>query len=145
LLRACLLLFESEVVRYELPSKDITLNVVLEEGAKNAGDALRFFELAKKEHFQEWRHVLGTMTLGNKKMYGLQAADLHVSGAYKLERQHHRQEPTDIEKSPHASPAGKTTGPGFKEYRMPITKASLQNLAADFLKPPEQWQNMQEK
>lgn len=140
LFRGCLLRIESEVVQREQPSEDLTLNVVLEEGAKNAGDALRFFELAKKEHLPGWEHLLGTMTLGDKTLYGLQAADLLVSGAYKLERMNHRHKPTDIEQSPHVLPSGETGGAGFKEYRMPITKETLSNLAADFLKPPEQWE-----
>jgi hypothetical protein len=118
---------------------------VLEAGAKNAADALRLFELAKKEHVPQWAHLLGTLTFSSKESFGLQAADLFVYYANMLERKDHWDKPTDIEKSQHVLPPGETVSRGFREYRMPITRDTLKSLAADFQLPPEQWANMQSK
>ena len=47
-------------------AKDLTLDVVMEDGARNNADAHRLFELAKEAHLPEWRHLLGTLTFGTK-------------------------------------------------------------------------------
>jgi hypothetical protein len=143
LFRGCLLVVESAVVNLQLPTKDLTLNFVMEAGAKNAADAPRLFALAKKEHLPQWERLLGTLTFGGKTSPGLQAADLLVYSANRLERKDHSDKPTDIEKSPYVLSPGEVSSPGFTEYRMPITKVSLKHLADDFLLPPEQWANMQ--
>jgi Protein of unknown function (DUF3800) len=145
LFRGCLLVVESAVVRLQLPTKDLTLNFVMEAGAKNAADAPRLFELAKKEHLPQWAHLLGTLTFGDKTSCGLQIADLLVYSANRMERKDHADKPTDIEQSPHVLSPEEAASPGFKEYRMPIRKVSLKRLAADFLLPPEQWKNMQDR
>jgi uncharacterized protein DUF3800 len=145
LFRGCLLFVESAVTLLQLPTKDLTLDFVLETGVKNAADAPRLFELAKQEHLPQWAHLLGTLTFGDKSSCGLQAADLLVYYASRVERKDHADKPTDIEKSPYVLPPGETGRPGFREYRMPITQRSLKGLAADFLVPPEKWVNMQSK
>jgi hypothetical protein len=145
LFRGCLLVVERAITLNNPPTKNITLNFVLEEGSKNRGDALRLFELARKEHLPQWEHLLGTLTFGTKNSCGLQAADLFAYYANKLERKDHGDHPTDIEKSPHVLSPGETGQRAFTEYRMPITRDSLKKLAADFQLPPDQWANMQSK
>jgi len=145
LFRGCLLVVESAVTQLELPTKDLTLNFVLECGHTSSGDAPRLFQLAKEEHLPQWAHLLGTLAFGDKSSYGLQAADLLVYYASRMERKDHADKPTDIEKSPYVLSPGETGSPGFREYRMPITQKSLKRLAADFLLPPEEWANMQSK
>ena len=145
LFRACLLRVESAIVQRGLLTKDARLNVVMEDGAANAGDARRFFELAKKEHYPEWADLLGTLTFGQKESCGLQAADLLVYYANKLERKDHWIQPTDVAKSRYASSKLEPASPRFVEYRLPITGDTLRSLAADFQKPPDQWANMQSK
>jgi len=143
LFRACLQIIEGALALHALGMKDVTLNFVLESGHKNSADAPRLFELAKREHLPQWSHLLGTLTFSNKSSCGLQAADLVIYFASILERKDHAEKPTDIEQSPYVLPPGETGSPGFKDYRMPVTKESLRLLAADFLLPPEQWKNMQ--
>ena len=73
------------------------------------------------------------------------SADLLVYYANKLEREDHGIQPTDIERSQYASSKVELARPGFIEYRLPITRGTLESLAADFQRPPEQWANMQDK
>jgi hypothetical protein len=89
--------------------------------------------LAKEAHLPEWQHVLGTLTFGAKEIPGLQLADLLVYYANRLEREHHWNEPTIIEQSPYVLSVGKPA-PKFPYYRLPVAKASLQNLRGDFLR-----------
>jgi hypothetical protein len=145
LFRGCLLVVEGAVVRLWLPTKDLTLNFVLESGHKNSADVPRLFELPKKEHLPQWAHLLGTLTFADKTSCGLQAADLLVYYASRLERRNHAGAPTEIEKSPYVRSEAESGRPVFTEYRMPVTQESLKRLAADFLLPPEQWANMQSK
>jgi hypothetical protein len=86
LFRGCLLLVELAVTGNKVPPPDLRLNFIIEGGNKNSGDVTRLFELAKKEHLPGCEHVLGTMTFGNKDVYGLQAADFLVYSANILER-----------------------------------------------------------
>jgi hypothetical protein len=69
--------------------------------AKNAGDALHLFELAKKEHLPPAAHLLGTLTFAGKNSCGLRTADLFAYYANKVERQDHGEHPSDIEQSDH--------------------------------------------
>jgi uncharacterized protein DUF3800 len=65
--------------------RHICLNVVLESGAKNAGDATRIFNLFKKEAPQ--RDMLGRLSFaGKKEMPGLQAADSIASPVFQFEK-----------------------------------------------------------
>ena len=62
------------------------LNVVLEQGHKNAGDALRIFGLFKESLLQEWRHLLGTMTFATKEQcLPLSAPDSIALGHWRQE------------------------------------------------------------
>jgi hypothetical protein len=133
LFRGCLLMVELAVTGNLVPPPDLRLDIVLEKGHKNSADVNRLFELARREHLQGCEHVLGSLTLGDKSIFGLQAADLLVSGAYKLEKKDHWTQPTDIEKSSFILKPGEPSPPGFKEYRFPVRRKSLQMLHADFL------------
>jgi hypothetical protein len=144
LFRGCLLMVELAVTGNRTPPPDLRLDIVLEQGHKNSGDAIRLFDLAKKEHLPGCEHVLGTFTLGEKSILGLQAADLLVYGANRLEKNDHWTQPTDIEKSSFIVKAGEPTPPGFKEYRFPVRRKTLQMLHADFLLPDRKRKQMQE-
>jgi len=144
LFRASLLRIESTLAYDRASAKDFTLDIVMEDGAKNKADAPRLFELAKREHLPGWEHLLGTLTFGQKQIAGLQAADLLAYYASRLEREHHGNEPTAIEHSPYVLSAGQSI-PKFVNYRLPVTQDTLQHLRADFQLPPNQWANMQSK
>ncbi|MBV8173824.1 MAG: DUF3800 domain-containing protein [Verrucomicrobia bacterium] len=145
LFRGCLLLVELAVTGNKVPPKDVALNIVMEGGHKNSGDVSRLFNLAKKEHLPGCEHVLGILTFGDKNSYGLQAADLLIYAANRLERDDHSTQPTNVETSPHILLPGEPAGQGFKEYRVPITRKMLQDLQADFLLPENQRKNMQSR
>jgi Protein of unknown function (DUF3800) len=145
LFRGCLLMVELAVTGNQRPPPDLRLDITLEKGNKNSGDANRLFELAKREHLPGCEHVLGTFTLSNKSEYGLQAADLLVYSANKLEKKEHWTQPTDIERSSFVLGQGEPAPVGFKEYRFPIRRKSLQMLRADFLLPDSQRKHMQSK
>ena len=144
LFRACLLRIESALAADPESAKALSINIVMEDGARNRADASRLFELAKEAHLPEWQHVLGTLTFSAKEIPGLQMADLLVYYANRLERKHHWNEPTIIEQSPYVLSAGKPA-PKFPYYRLPLAKASLQNLRADFLLSPDKWMNIQSR
>jgi len=145
LFRGCLLMVEFAVTGNQTPPPDLRLDIVLEKGHKNSGDVNRLFDLAKKEHLPGCEHVLGNLTVGEKSIFGLQAADLLVYGAYKLEKRDHWTQPSDIEKSSFILKPGESTPPGFKEYRFPVRRKSLQMLHADFLLPDSQRRQMQSR
>jgi len=64
----------AQVVQKTFAKKDLTLNFVLEDGAKNFGQAKKIFEELKKE--DAFKHIFGEMMSGGKKKYpGLQGAD----------------------------------------------------------------------
>jgi Protein of unknown function (DUF3800) len=144
LFRGCLSAIVSAVTTNLELAKQATINFILEDGAKNAHDAERLFELGKSNNLPEWSHLLGSLTFGQKQSYGLQAADLLVYASIRLERDDHGDEPTEIENSPHILSQGDPI-PNFIYYRMPIRKKSLISLQTDFLLPSDQWANMQSK
>jgi hypothetical protein len=144
LFRGCLSLIVSAVTTDLELAKQSTINFVLEDGAKNSGDAVRLFDLAKSNNLPEWSHLLGSITRGQKQSYGLQAADLVVYFSNIAERTDHRDKPTEIENSSHILSQGDPI-PAFKYYRMPIRKKSLTSLQTDFLLPRDQWVNMQSR
>jgi hypothetical protein len=66
---------------------DLTLNVVLESGPKNAGDAVRIFNLFKKQAPPELAKMAGKISFGEKKKFpGLQAADGIASSVFQFEK-----------------------------------------------------------
>jgi hypothetical protein len=66
-------------------SDGILMHFVLEDGHKNAGDAVRIFAEAKK-HGGKLSEKLGTLTFGEKKRFpGLQAADGIMATSQRLE------------------------------------------------------------
>jgi hypothetical protein len=52
-----------------------TINFVLENGHRNAGDAQRLFKLYKADALPEWQQLVGTMDVSTKDSAGAQAAD----------------------------------------------------------------------
>jgi hypothetical protein len=80
-----MLIFIAKKVGEEEGHEGVCLNVVLESGAKNAGDAARIFNLFKKEAPQ--RNMLGAISFGAKKEFpGLQAADGIASPVFQFEK-----------------------------------------------------------
>jgi hypothetical protein len=64
---------------------DLTVNMVLEDGAQNSGDAERIFKLFKAH--APLARMAGTISFGKKKEFaGLQAADGAASGVFRLEK-----------------------------------------------------------
>ena len=58
----------------------------MEQGHKNAGDALRIFGLFKESLLPEWKHLLGTMTFATKdECLPLSAPDSIALGHWRLE------------------------------------------------------------
>jgi hypothetical protein len=69
------------------PHEDVTLNFVLEAGAKNAGDAERIFQLFKRHAPQHLSKIVGTISFGEKRKHpGLQIADGVASSVFRLEK-----------------------------------------------------------
>ncbi len=67
-------------------NEKVELYVVLEAGHKNAGDALRLFDVFKKHAPPEWREMVKSVTFARKKdSPGLQAADFLAYPAWRLE------------------------------------------------------------
>jgi hypothetical protein len=72
-------------------NRKLTINFVLEDGHKNAGDAERIFEIVKtkglaNELEREIAEMLSTITFGDKKQFpGLQAADVNAYSGYQHE------------------------------------------------------------
>lgn len=82
-LRSCLSLFAAQ--HYSMNPLG-SVNFVLEQGHKNAGDALRVFDEFKKQD-QRWGQALGELSFGEKRQIpALQAADLIAYWAYVTER-----------------------------------------------------------
>ena len=53
-----------------------SINFILEDGHRNAGDALRVYQEVKNDKTLPWRDVLGSFSVGDKKLSpALQAAD----------------------------------------------------------------------
>lgn len=79
--------FIPEFVQLSLRRGDLTIDFILEDGAKNIGDARRIFQQIKEAKITGLSELLGTIEVGEKKQFlGLQAADALASGAY-LEEQ----------------------------------------------------------
>lgn len=82
-----LLGFTAKKVREALDRDDLQLNVVLEDGAKNAGDATRIWKLFRTDAPPELARMAGTITFAAKKEFpSLQFADGYASSVYRLER-----------------------------------------------------------
>jgi hypothetical protein len=60
-----------------------TMNFILEDGHRNAGDALRVFKEIRADRNFEWRDAMGTLSFGGKEGFpALQAADLFAYSHY---------------------------------------------------------------
>ena len=63
-----------------------TLNVVVEQGHKNAGDVRRLFELFRGELMDEYRQNLGSLTFATKRgCVPLAASDALAYGSFRQE------------------------------------------------------------
>ena len=144
LFRGCLWVVLAAVTENLKLANRSKVNFVLEDGAKNSGDAVRLFKLAKSNFLPGWSGLLGTLALSTKQSPGLQAADLLVYCTNIVERTEHGGTPSEIEKSSHIVVQGAPI-PAFRYFRIPIRKESLEGLKQDFLLPREQWANMQSK
>jgi hypothetical protein len=84
--RAVLAFLSQVAAKANTDKEPARLDVVLERGHKNAGDALRIFELFKASLLPEWRHLLGTMTLATKNdCLPLAAPDAIALGQWRVE------------------------------------------------------------
>jgi hypothetical protein len=70
---------------------DITLGMVLEDGAKNRGDAKRIFNQFKVNAPSHLAKMVGTISFAGKDVPGLQAADGTASSVFRLEKLPHDQ------------------------------------------------------
>jgi len=146
LFRGCLQQIEYAVTQNIFPpAPDLRLDFILEQGHDNTGDVLRLFELAKKEHLQGCEHILGTVTLGDKTIYGLQAADLLMHGKNRLEMKDYSRQSGDVSKSSYLRQRGSPPVQGYAEYRFAITRKALQGLRDDFHYPDEKRTSMQSR
>jgi hypothetical protein len=63
-----------------------SMNFVLEDGHRNAGDALRVVKELRDDPSLPWRDAIGTLTFAPKKQFGaLQAADMLAYWAYRIQ------------------------------------------------------------
>lgn len=118
-------------IQKEEKRDDLCLNVVLESGAKNAGDAVRIFNLFKKNAPQ--REMLGSVSFGGKKeMPGLQAADSIASPVFQFEKKPPDQPtyaPDNVADEPMAIARRRING-GTPVYRVEATPTVLRELRA---------------
>lgn len=98
-----------------------SLNVVLESGHKNAGDAVRLYDLFRQKFVANTKPLSG-LTFANKSdCLPLAAADLFAYSAYGYEV---GQKPIGIPKGPTKSDASYRRN----AYRIPINRDSLEGL-----------------
>jgi hypothetical protein len=77
--------FITDLVQKTLKRSDLTMNFILESGAKNAGDAERVFNELKKE--DAYKSMFKSITFGAKEDYfGLQGADYVSHTAFLAEQ-----------------------------------------------------------
>jgi hypothetical protein len=66
---------------------DLTINVVMEAGAKGQGDTQRIFKLFKQQAPPEQAKLVSNVSFGDKKkFYGLQFADCLAFGSFQAEQ-----------------------------------------------------------
>jgi hypothetical protein len=152
--RACLafapsyLASEFALANQDALAQETTINFVLEQGHKNAGDARRLFDIYKADALPEWKHFVGTLDVTTKDNPGAQAADFLAYAVYRAEIAEHGDAPSAIEKSsyvadtpliPNVYPrpgmtlagTGPVTQKGPVLYRIPISREVLQSLKDD--------------
>jgi len=84
--RLCLC-FLPEMMRQMFGDREPTMNLVLESGHKNSGDAVRIFDLFKKQADPRLVKLIGTLTFADKKKcLGVQGADSLAYSAYRVEQ-----------------------------------------------------------
>jgi len=84
--RLCLC-FLPEMTRQMFGGHQPTMNIVLESGHKNSGDAARIFDLFKRQADPELVKLVGTLTFADKrKCMGVQGADSLAYSAYRVEQ-----------------------------------------------------------
>jgi hypothetical protein len=121
-------------------AQQATINFVLEQGHRNAGDAQRLFELYKADALPEWQRFVGTMDVSTKGSPRTQAADFLAYCVYRAESLEHQHAASVIEKSSYVAdaPLIANTYPrppvpqkGPILFRIPISREVLQSLKDD--------------
>jgi Protein of unknown function (DUF3800) len=103
---------------------DVRVNFLLEDGHKNAGDAVRIFAEAKK-HGGELAPKLGVLAFGEKKKYpGLQAADGIVTTSQRIEAR-------NAETYEDIDPSASIDGLRSELIKTPIFRAHCQRTVID--------------
>jgi hypothetical protein len=117
-----------------------TINLVLENGHRNAGDAQRLFKLYKADALPECQQLVGTMDVSTKDSIGAQAADFLAYSVYRAECLEHGQAASTIEKSSYVSDAPLVANSypprpegqkGAMIFRIPVGRETLQSLKDD--------------
>ena len=144
--RACLAFLPSFIASelkldsQSIPTKQTTINFVLEDGHKNVGDARRLFDKYKADVLPEWKNLVGTMDTSTKNIAATQAADFLAYTVYRLECIEHGQAPSVIEKSSNIADISLgdshiQNNPMRQEepmiFRIPISQEILQALKDD--------------
>jgi hypothetical protein len=121
-------------------AQQATINFVLEQGHRNAGDAQRLFKHYKADALPEWQRFVGTMDVSTKGNPGTQAADFLAYCTYRAESLEHQHAASVIEKSSYVAdtPLIANTYPrqpvpknGPILFRIPISREVLQSLKDD--------------
>ncbi len=121
-------------------AQETTINFVLEQGHRNAGDAQRLFKLYKADALPEWQRFVGTMDVSTKGSPGTQAADFLAYCIYRAESLEHQHPASVIEKSSYVAdtPLIANTYPrqpvpqnGPIIFRIPLSREVLQSLKDD--------------
>jgi Protein of unknown function (DUF3800) len=66
-------LYVSDLIKKTFKETDISMNFILESGARNAGDAERIFAELKRD--ESYRNIFESISFGGKDCFGLQGAD----------------------------------------------------------------------
>lgn len=125
--------FVPSFIREQL-AEDEAIDFVYESGAPNKGDLESVYAEIKAEFsaIPEWSKRLGTLTFGGKGIPGLQAADLIVYGASRVEKVEHGELHSVIEQTSLVSP-NKNAVDEIPHLRIPITQEVLGELKESLL------------
>jgi hypothetical protein len=134
--RACLSYLPT-AIRREIKLDEFDLNIVLEAGHPNTGDATRLFGLFKRQADPKIARLVKTLTVADKKEFaGLQAADIVAYEAFRKE-----QGVVEVLEFPpgegsleEAREFARTKSPVF---RLPVTPAILRDLKNNILSQRE--------
>lgn len=107
-----------------------TVNLVLEQGHKNAGDAVRLYNFLKENLLDEYKYFLGSISFASKRdCLPLAAADLLAFSAYRIELGPSQKKKKFTIKGPLRSEVS------YKKnvYRIDISKRALAELKTSLL------------